>query len=104
MDIELTKSAKHSISIIYKAYMERLSKGESKSRAKFFDADVYPHNEIIKIVREDIPELKRENLVKSYITGGFELTDEAITYMESKPVDTLKEWLSFGAQMLTNLL
>lgn len=93
MDVELTKSAKKSIAVIYKHYCSRIKDGQAKCQAVYFE---FPPDDI----SNDIKELKNAGFIKADIVGGIELTDHAIIFMENKTVDTIKEWLSFGAQFL----
>lgn len=93
MNTELTKSAKKSLAIIYKEYCQRLKNGQSKNQAIYFNV---PPNEIL----DDKNELKNAGFIKTDIVGGIELTNHAIIFMENKTADTIKEWLSFGAQFI----
>lgn len=90
MDIELTKGAKRSLALLYTEYKQRISEGMNKRQAVSFD----PCPEEIA---EDKQELKLAGFIKAYILGDIELTDKAIVYMESKPIETIKEWLSLAA-------
>ena len=100
MDIELTKAGKKTIARVYKEYQNRIASGENKMQARYFDAYNPKHGEFIDSVWEDIPELKNQGFVKAYVTACFELTDKGIVYMENLTIDTIKEWLSFGAQFI----
>ncbi len=93
MDIELTKSAKKSLAIIYKDYCQRLKEGIPKKQAIQF-------KEKPDGVSDDLKELKNAGFINVDILGDFELTDHAIIFMEHKTVETIKEWLSFGAQFI----
>lgn len=93
MEIELTKSAKKSLATIYKDYCQRIQEGKTKRQAIYF-------NQMTENVSDDMAELKKAGFVKMDIVGGFELTDHAIVFMENKTIDTVKEWLSFGAQFI----
>lgn len=97
----MTKDAKKSLSKIYKTYQERRSHGMDKLNSKYFDpSDDQETLELAESVREDIPELKKIGFVKAYITGQFELQDQAIVYMENVKAETIKEWLSFGSNLI----
>lgn len=100
MDVILTKDAKKAIARIYKEYIRRKNEGQSKIQARYFDNYDMSQREFINSVWEDIPELKSQGMVKAYVTACFELTDKGIVYMENLKIDTIKEWLSFGAQLL----
>lgn len=92
--IKLTREAKRSIAIIYKEYNNRRYSGQSKAQAvKFKDADA-SKIEGLAFAQNNLDELKRAGLVKTFIYGDFDLTDAGIIYMEEKPIDTIKEWLS----------
>ncbi|MFR1801739.1 MAG: hypothetical protein ACLSWS_06770 [Faecalispora jeddahensis] len=97
----MTKDAKKSLAKIYKTYQERRSHGMDKLNSKYFDpSDDQETLELAESVREDIPELKKIGFVKAYITGQFELQDQAIVYMENVKAETIKEWLSFGSNLI----
>ena len=97
----MTKDAKKSLAKIYKTYQERRSHGMDKLNTKYFDpSDDQETLELAESVREDIPELKKIGFVKAYITGQFELQDQAIVYMENVKAETIKEWLSFGSNLI----
>ena len=97
----MTKDAKKSLAKIYKTYQERRSHGMEKLNSKYFDpSDDQETLELAESVREDIPELKKIGFVKAYITGQFELQDQAIVYMENVKAETIKEWLSFGSNLI----
>lgn len=100
MDIRLTKDGKKSIAKIYKAYLDRKNNGESKSSARYFDKFNPSFEEFINSVKEDIGELKEAGFLNVSISGGFELSYSGIVYMENQKADTIKEWLSFGAQFI----
>ena len=93
MSVELTKSAKKSLAILYKEYCQRVNNGERKSRAITFEN--YSEN-----VADSRAELKRAGFICVDILGSIQLTDKAIIYMENEKIETIKEWLSFGAQFI----
>ncbi len=97
MEIELTKSAKKSIALIYKEYLRRIENGQRKVDAKDFELDTHP--DLVKAVDDDRQELSGHDFIKNY-KRGFRLEDKAIVYMENKTADTIKSWLSFGAQFI----
>lgn len=99
-NVSLTKDAKKAIAKIYKKYLDRKESGQSKGGAKYFDCYDNSQTEFINSALEDIPELNKIGFVKAYVTGSFELQDEAIIYMENLKLETIKEWLSFGAQFI----
>lgn len=93
MSAELTREAKKALAVLYKEYSRRRKAGQRKDQAVFFD--VCPED-----IKEARLELKHAGRIKAFAYGGIELTDNAIIFMENKPVETIKEWLSFGAQLL----
>ena len=100
MDIELTKGAKKSLAILFRAYLERQKSGVPKSSAVYFSGNSTENNEILQSVSEYKSELKNAGLISCDIVGGITIKDAAIVYMESKTINTIKEWLSFGAQFI----
>lgn len=93
MEIELTKSAKKSLATLYKEYCQRLKDGAKKSQAVSFE-------NCAESITENKIELQHAGLIRADILGNITLTDKAIIYMENKPIDAIKEWLSFGAQFI----
>lgn len=100
METRLTKDAKKSIALIYKAYEKRRKAGMKKSDAVYFDGCSIDTVELNRIVWEDCLELQNIGFITCDIVGGILLKDAAIVYMESKTTDTIREWLSFGAQFI----
>lgn len=100
MTVSLTKDGKKTIARIYNEYLRRRSEGKGKMQARYFDNYDMAQRDFIKSVWEDIPELKAHGMVKAYVTACFELTDAGIVYMENIKAETIKEWLSFGAQFI----
>jgi len=93
--MELTKSAKGSISMIYKMYMDRQKSGVSKGVAARFESKERPNG-----ISQDIPELKSAGLISTDVLGGIELKPQGIIYMENQTADTIKEWLSFFSKFI----
>lgn len=100
MAVSLTKDAKKTIARIYNEYLRRRSEGQGKMQARYFDNYDMAQRVFINSVWEDIPELKAQGMVRAYVTACFELTDSGIVYMENIKAETIKEWLSFGAQFI----
>lgn len=96
MELELTKSAKKSLALLYTEYKKRL-KSETRDLAARFARWEWP--EIYDAVKTDMPELKASGLVRAEVRVVI-LTPIAISYMENKAVNTIKEWLSFAAQFI----
>lgn len=93
MSSSLTRSAKKSLAALYREYRQRISNGEEKSVAAKF-------TEYSKEIHADRLELRKAGFVDIDLLGNLALTNRAIIYMESLTVDTIKEWLSFGAQFI----
>ena len=49
---------------------------------------------------DDLKELREAGAVKVDIGKNIDLENKAIIYMENLPADTIKGWLSFGAQFI----
>ena len=89
MEINLTKDAKGTLAIIYKAYEKKRRSGIRKSQASYFDFDSeFPNADDM---RDNIPELKNAGLISCDIAGGVLLKDAAIIYMENKTPEAIKE-------------
>lgn len=87
--IELTKDADKMLCIIYKMYLEKIKNGMSKTKSNSFEDDFYKEDNILSAWhRDDITttflELGRKGFLKIYIGGNFNLTDQAIIYMENR--------------------
>lgn len=93
MNAELTKSAKRSLATLYEEYLQRRGAGMAKNLAIEF-------SEYSDDIRDDRRELIKAGFVRVDVIGELVLTDAAIIFMENKKIDTIKEWLSFGAQFI----
>lgn len=100
MSVRLTKDAQKSMAKIYKAYIDRRNNGESKDWARYFDKFNPSYEAFINEVKDDVRELKEAGLLNVSIHGGFEISFAGIVFMENQKADTIKEWLSFGAQFI----
>lgn len=98
--MQLSKDANKMIGVIYKSYLEKRKNGESKSGAKYFPAS-WPSELFPDMPESDafdtLREIKRALKIEEDITGGFELSNDAIVYMENRFPDGLKSVLSFLA-------
>ena len=103
MNVELTKSAKASIAVIYSAYLHRRRNGAHKSAAVYFETNT-DNATLFEAISQDIAELQRAKLIKSDILGGFELQDAAIILMENQPAEKLKELLTLAVQVLPSVV
>ena len=88
--MELTKSAKKSLAILYKEYCQRVKSGVCKADARRIRAGEYPEE-----LLDDLKELREAGAVKVDIGKNVDLENKAIIYMENLPADTIKGWLSF---------
>lgn len=95
MDIELTKDAKQGLATIYKSYKARRDNGVAKSQAVIFE-----DSEIPSAIRSSIQELRKAKLVNENIIGDVTLEDKAIIYLENKPMEDFKTFLSFALQLI----
>lgn len=100
LEIELTKDAKKSLALLYRVYESRRKSGMPKSSAVYLDGFSDDTSEVNRAVLEDRQELQNAGLISVDIVGGILIKDAAIVYMESKTANTIKEWLSFGAQFI----
>ena len=96
---DLTKESRRVLRDIYKAYLDRRNSGIPKSAAVYFD-DPWAGGPKFKGLDDTSAELKTAGYIKPDITGGFELTDKAIIFMENFTKDTLLKWLEVGAQFI----
>jgi hypothetical protein len=80
-EIELTKSAKKSLNLLYTAYKRRI-KNEQKNSAVRFSR--WEWQDVYDSVKTDIPELKGAGMVRVEIRTVI-LTPDAISFMEAKP-------------------
>ena len=97
MDIMLTKESRKVLKTIYDLYSDRRRSGQPKLAAVHFDgADAAD----VPGFADAAPELKKAGLIKRFITGDFELTDQAIIFMENFTKDTVMKWLEFGTKFI----
>lgn len=101
---QITKDADKMICCIYKSYLERRKNGESKSLAKRFENNYFASDSnLSKWQSEDISEtlleLAHSQLVNIYIGGDFNITDQAIIYMENRFKNGLSEILDIISKM-----
>ncbi len=87
--IELTKDADKMLCCLYKEYLQRIKYGNSKSSSRFFKMEYTKSDSILSQWHHDDVcatrnELKNNGLLKVQISGNFELTDNAISYMENR--------------------
>ena len=101
MEVKLTKDADRLICLIYEDYLFRREHGVSKASAKAYaETTDWPKSLTDEFSRDDVRdtlrELKAAGFVRSYLYGGFSLTDQAIVYMESRfpnGISQVLDWL-----------
>lgn len=105
---ELTKDADKMLCCLYKEYLQRIKSGSSKSSSKFFNMEYTStdnvlsqwHNDDVCATRS---ELSKKGLLKAYMSGNFELTDEAVSYMENRFKNGLSEVIKYLADLATDI-
>ena len=100
MPNELTKEARKTLKRVYDLYLERRKAGKSKSVSIYFDAPGWGGGITIEGMDDTSGELSQAGFIKADITGGFELTDKALTFMESFKKDMFIKWVEFGTQFI----
>lgn len=100
MEVPLTKSAKKSCALLYKAYTKRIGNGTPKTMARMFEKNVVENAELFSLISEDIAELKEVKFITADILGSLTITDNCIVYMENLSAETVKDWLSFFSQFI----
>lgn len=98
MEHKLTNNAERSLASLYRIYMARKNGGEKSADAVKFDP--FAHSEVIKLIADDISELKNAGFISKSVTGIITLKSEGIIYCENLPVDKLKEVASFIAKFI----
>jgi DNA polymerase III delta subunit len=92
----MTKDAEKFLYISYQDYLDRIKSGSSKTQAKSFSKDYRNENGYFSSWHEDdfssvCSELKKLGFLKVYVSGSFELTPNAIEYLENRFKNNLKE-------------
>ena len=103
--MQLTKDADKMICCIYKSFLQRRKDGNSKPSARRFEAEYFSTDKILSAWnREDLSdtllEIARAGLVKIFIGGNFDLTDQGIIYMENRFMNGLKEVSEFVSKFI----
>lgn len=105
MDVKLTKEADKLLTVMYREYLNKRKAGQPKSSAKEFEYDylnsmepfnAWPDGDFSETLRE----LASKNLIKVYIGGDSELTDDTIATMEDRFVDGFKSIASYLSQFI----
>ena len=102
---ELTKDADKMLCIIYKMYLEKTKDGMSKTAANAFEEDFYRFDKLLsKWHPDDITttflELGQKGYLKIYISGNFEITNQAIIYMENRFKNGLLDLVDFVTKFI----
>ncbi len=97
MEMKLTKESRKVLKSIYDIYCKRRKMGQSKSASVYFDADTADG---IEGFSDAILELSNAKFLKLFITGDFEITDQAILFMENFTKETISKWLEFGSNFI----
>ena len=100
MEIELTKDSRKTLKRIYEMYCNRRDAGQSKSSARYFADPMWGGGPTIDGMDDARDELRNAKLIKTDITGGFELTDRAIIFMENFTKDSILKWIDVGTKFI----
>ena len=98
--MNLTKDADKMICQIYKTFLQLRKDGIPKSQARRYQENYFSANQAFSCwaksdCNETMLELARSGLIKIYIGGNFDLTDNGIVYMENRFVNGLKDVTDF---------
>lgn len=99
MDVKLTKESRHVLKAIYGIYCDRRKSGLPKSSAARFEGPMLGGPKIDGFDDAE-QELSSVGFIKCKITGCFDLTDEAIIFMESFTKDSILKWIEFGTNFI----
>ena len=99
MDVKLTKESRRVLKSIYDIYCDRRKGGSPKSAAVRFDDPMFGGPKI-EGFDDAKPELTNAGFIKCSITGDFDLTDDAIIFMENFTKDTILKWIDFGTNFI----
>lgn len=99
MDVRLTRDSRRVLKSIYDIYRDRRKSGSSKSAAVYFEDPMFGGPKIDGY-DDAKQELSKANFLKCFVTGGFELTDDAIIFMENFTKDSVLKWLEFGTNLI----
>lgn len=101
----MTKDAEKLICICYHDYLSKIKAGSSKTEAKRFSQNYQNENSHFSSWHKDDFSSTRDELcklgfLKVWISGSFELTPNAIEYMENRFKNNLKEITKFISQLI----
>lgn len=105
---ELTKDADKMLCCLYKEYLQRIKFGSSKTSSRRFKMEYTKSDDILSQWHDDDicttrNELKRNGLLKVQISGNFELTDNAISYMENRFKSGIAEVTKYIADFVSDI-
>ena len=103
MDVEITRESEKLLCMLYKVYLDRRKSGEPRECARQFEDAFFSSAEPFASMNRDdvddlLQELARKGMLKTFIVGDCELTDEAIVYLENRFKNGLISVISFLAQ------
>ncbi len=103
--VELTKDADKMICIIYKQYLNKIKSGMSKTASYQFKDNFYINDKDLSKwhyndVNTALLELNRKGYIKLNIIGDFNITDQAIIYMENRFKNGFIELTDFIAKFI----
>lgn len=92
----MTKDAEKFLCICYHDYLDRIKCGSSKTESNFFSKNYMNENSHFSSWHEDDfssvrRELSQLGLLKTSVNGSFELTPNAIEYLENRFKSNIKE-------------
>lgn len=99
MSAKLTKDSRRVLKSIYDIYCDRRKSGAPKSSAVRFDDPDFGGPQIDGF-DDAKPELSNAGFIRCFITGDFDLTDDAIIFMENFTKDSILKWLEFGSSFI----
>lgn len=105
VDVDITKDSEKLLCSLYKVFLDRRKSGEPKRSARRFEDEFFSANEPFASmdpsdVDDSILELHRKGLLKVFIGGDCDLTDDALVYLENRFKNGLVSVLSFLAQFV----
>lgn len=100
----LTKDADKMLCCLYREYLNRIKTGSSKTSSRDFTSEYATTDDVLSTWHPDDVDatrnaLKRAGYLKVYITGKYQLTDEAIAYMENRFKNNIKEVCEFISKL-----
>lgn len=102
-EVTLSKDADKSLCLIYKEYLARRKNNISKDSARMFQStsfDALFPDINRRDFMSDLSELKRNNFIKMFTEGSFELNAEAVIYMENRFKNGLTDVVDFISKLI----